>query len=217
MSRDSQQVDLLLSQYTIFDDQYFWDNMVIVILEQKGVPAQYACTSFAKRWPVAESEGISEVISAVKRIKRRGPRTKCRGTPRSIGTHLDLEFPETIIWVRSDRHEITNHRNLVSLSVTPKVLHSKLKCHFFKNSYPDPPYPLCSHSPLNYNRLNSYSVSSDPLAIGSKPHMDYLGFEWRFRSLEITITIRIHATGEQYPLDQQFSTCGPRTTRCGHF
>jgi|SRR6218665_1389187 len=52
------------------------------------------------------------------------------------------------------------HHPLAPLSVMPKVFHSKLKCHLFKNSYPDSSDPLSSHSPLNYTHLNSYSASS---------------------------------------------------------
>jgi len=40
---------------------------------------------------------MSEVMSAVYKIKSRGPRTEPWGTPRKIGTHFDLEFPEMII------------------------------------------------------------------------------------------------------------------------
>jgi len=64
--------------------------------------------------------------------------------------------------------------------------------------------------PLNYTRHNSYSASSDPLGAGPKPPMDNsldnasdltqhswiswcraLGFEWRFRSSEITIVLML--------------------------
>ena len=64
---------------------------------------------------------------------------------------------------------------------------------------------ICFHTlALNDTRLNSYSVSSDPLVIGPEPSMDYpldnpsdltrareqagslrLAFEQRFRSLEV--------------------------------
>src|SRR6218665_2394765 len=48
-----------------------------------------------------------------------------------------------------------------------------LKCHLFKNSYPNSPDPL-STLPLNCICLNSCSASSDPLAIGPKSLiMDY--------------------------------------------
>jgi len=55
---------------------------------------------------VAEWEEI-ELISAVKKIKRRFPGTEPCGTPKSIETHVDPEFRDAIIRVRSDRIEAT--------------------------------------------------------------------------------------------------------------
>ena len=66
-----------------------------------------------------------------------------------------------------------HHLSLAPLSITPRVFHSKLKCHLFKNSYPDSFDPLSFHYPLNYTQLNSYSASSYPLATGPKPPMGY--------------------------------------------
>jgi len=45
-------------------------------------------------------------------------------------------------------------------SVTPKVFHLKLKCHLFKNSYPDSSDPLSSHSLPKLHPPKSYSASS---------------------------------------------------------
>lgn len=57
---------------------------------------------------MAEWRGISDVVSAEKRIKRRGSRTEPCETHRAIGTHLVIEFPD-IIWVSSDRQDRSHH------------------------------------------------------------------------------------------------------------
>jgi len=83
----------------------------------------------------------------------------------------------------------------VPLSIIPDP-GPKLKCHLFENSYPD----SSDHPPSESKLHHSYSVSSDPLAIGTYLTMDYplnnpfdssprswiswclvcLAFQWRF-------------------------------------
>src|SRR6218665_1663204 len=75
--------------------------------------------------------------------------------------------------------KIANHKPSYSYGSSiycppSQAFHSKLKCHFFKNFYPDsldPPFSNFHHK--NGICLNRYSVSSDLLEIRPELILDY--------------------------------------------